>query len=520
MSRERSSIPRCHGSGRVSLTHACVWTIATALAAMFAVVAVVRSFDVVSNYHYLVERNLSTFGGGLSGWFPRPAAEFIQNQNLPAEVFNTYNEGGFTLWALGPQRRDYVDGREIPFGAAFLQHAADMTTLPLDSTAWQQEADKFGINTIIFPLTLDELSLDRLKSDCNSEQWRPVFLDEVSIVLVRRTPQNADLIKRFEIDCATAPLPREPLPLTAASFNQWVNAARVLSALGRKSEALAAADKAMSIFPDNAHTRWYRGQILQAAGRDSEAEQEWQKALALAPREVTPWGTLTYFQSSVWFSLAELYQRQERVPEAMHALETVLRISSDPSARLQAMFSLGGLYHTIGQDSTAEKQWLAALALAPKEGRIWLSLADSYQRDGRVPQAIHALEQAIPLSSDPAAKARAQVQLARLYLMSHRPDDTLRALDDAAHTAPPDLLAEKTGRSFSFDIAQGRAAAWASLGDLKQATAFEEQAVQLDPDAPDAWSRLAKLYQRQGRVADQERAENSSKTLLTGASRL
>ena len=74
-------------------------------------------------------------------------------------------------------------------------------------------------------------------------------------------------------------MPPEPPPLTAASFDQWIDAARVLSALGRNSEALAAADKAMAIFPDNAHARWYRGQILYATQRDSEAEQEWQRAL-------------------------------------------------------------------------------------------------------------------------------------------------------------------------------------------------------------------------------------------------
>ena len=226
--------------------------------------------------------------------------------------------------------------------------------------------------------------------------------------------------------------------------------------------------------------------------------------------------TLPDFEASVWSSLAELYQRQERVPDAIHANEAVLRLSSAPAMRLQAMINLGGLYHTVGRDAAAEQQWLAALAIDPKESLIWFSLADLYQKGGRRPQAIHALQQAIPLSADPTVNARAQVQLARLYLMNHQPDDALRSLDAAEHTAPADLLAERTGRSFSFDIAQGRAAAWAALGDLKQATSFEEQAVKLDPDAPDAWQHLAKLYQRQGRVADQQRAENSSKTLLTG----
>jgi len=491
--------------------------IAVTAATLFAMLAALRAVDVVSNYHYMAERNLSSFGTGLSGWFPSGATDFIRNQNLPGEVFNTYNEGGYTLWDLGPERRDYVDGREIPFGEAFLQHAAQMTALPLDTPAWQQEADKYGINTIIFPLTLDEISLDRLKSDCGSKQWRPVYLDEVSIVLVRNTPQNADLIKRFEVDCRTAPIPRQSLPLSGAAFNQWVNAARVLSALGRNPEAIAAADNAIAIFPDNAHARWYRGQILQAAQRDSEAEQDWLRALALAPREVTPWASLPAFQASVWTSLAELYQRQERIADATHAWQEVLRLSTDPSTRLQAMTSLGSLYHTVGQDVEAEKQWLAALALDPKESLIWFSLADLYQKDGRVPQAIHAFEQAILLSSDAATETHANVKLARLYLISRRPNDALRALDAAEHDAPADLLAEKTGRSFSFDIAQGRAAAWSALGDLKQATSFEEQAAKLDPTAPDAWMRLAKLYQRQGRTADQQRAEAKLQTLSARA---
>jgi len=502
------------------ITHARTRSIlSTAAAVAFATLAVVRSVDLVTNYHYLAERNLSTFGAGLSGWFPRGGAEFIQSQNLPGEVLNTFNEGGYILWTLGLERRDYIDGRGVPFGKAFAEHGGELLSTPLDAAAWQQEADKYGINTIIFPLTLDEISLDRLKSDCASEQWRPVYLDENAIVLLRRTPANADIIKRFAVDCHTAPIPRQPPPLNAASFDQWVNAARVLTALGRNTEALAAADKAMAIFPDNAHARWYRGQILYANQRESEAEDDWKRARALAPREVTPWGSLPAFQAGVWASLAELYQRQERIPDAIHACEAVLRLSSDPTMRLQAMTSLGALYHTVGQDAAAEKQWLAASALDPKESVLWFSLAELYQKDGRVPQAIHAYEQAIPLSPDATVKAHAQVNLARLYLMSHRPDDALRALAAAAGAAPPDLLAEKTGRSFSFDIAQGRAAAWAASGDLKQATSFEEQAVQLDADAPDAWTRLAKLYQRQGRTADQQRAEARGKALLTGASR-
>ena len=52
-----------------------------------------------------------------------------------------------------------------------------------------------------------------------------------------------------------------------------------------------------------------------------------------------------------------------------------------------------------------------------------------------------------------------------------------------------------------------------ALGNIGQATSFEEQAVKLDPDAADAWSHLAKLYQREGRVADQQLAERRASAL-------
>ena len=75
-----------------------------------------------------------------------------------------------------------------------------------------------------------------LRQFCASTTWRPVYLDEVSAVFVRRTPQDEGLIQRFEVDCAKAPLPRAVSPADdSQEFNQWANAAAVLHALGRDS---------------------------------------------------------------------------------------------------------------------------------------------------------------------------------------------------------------------------------------------------------------------------------------------
>ncbi len=80
-------------------------------------------------------------------------------------------------------------------------------------------------------------------------------------------------------------------------------------------------------------------------------------------------------------------------------------------------------------------------------------------------------------------------------------------------SASSEALAETGKGSLRFEVAQGRAAAWEALGDLKQAASFAEEAVAVAPDAPDAWSHLAKLYQMQGRFADEYRAEDRAAAL-------
>ena len=68
----------------------------------FASLALLRSFDLVTNRHYVRVVDESNFGAGLGWWFPERAAEFIARENLPGEIFDTYDEGSYLIWKLGP----------------------------------------------------------------------------------------------------------------------------------------------------------------------------------------------------------------------------------------------------------------------------------------------------------------------------------------------------------------------------------------------------------------------------------
>ena len=391
--------------------------------------AAFRSWDLMSNRYYMRSTQLSLFGTGLSWWFPERAVEFLQREQLPANVFNGYSVGGFLTWRLFPAYHDYIDGRAIPFGPQLFFRAYDLGVEPPDSTAWQQEADARNINTIIVPLArYSGMTLfPQLHAFCRSQSWRPVYLDEVSAIFVRRTPRTASLIGRLQLDCerlsfalptslSAAPSSREKAEL----FNAWANAGGVLYSLERYPEALAYLDRAQSIFPDNANVHFMRALVLEQTARPAEAEAEFRASLSLEPSDET-WFDLGLFymtqrryaeavalfrqsaESSsrpheMWMMLGQAYLQLHQPQPALEALDKA--VESSPfhgeaaslgasfdsliaTGRAKAWYQLGDLPQAVGFQEEAVK-------LAPGDAKLWLGLADLYEAHGRTTLAAQA----------------------------------------------------------------------------------------------------------------------------------
>ena len=281
-----------------------------------------RVTDLVSDRTYVSGASLSSFGAGESWWFPEGAATFIEREHLPGQIFNTNNEGGYFVWRLGPEYRDYIDGRAVPFGRELLLRNATPLVAAPSSPAWQYEVERYDINVMLIPIGrfVALQFFPALKQYCESDSWRPVYLDEVSVVFLRRRPETEGLIQRLQLDCSTAPLPKVPPQGTGTeAFNKWANAASVLHALGRDEEAMAASAKALTIFPDSAYIYWTRAHMLEAAGNLRQAEAEYQRATKLEPNS-----------EASWTALATFYQSQARWPEASHAWQSAADVSLWP----------------------------------------------------------------------------------------------------------------------------------------------------------------------------------------------
>ena len=383
----------------------------------------------VSDRRYLASGDeLGSFGAGLSWWFPERAAAFIQRENLPGQIFNSYNDGGYFVWRLGTKYPDYIDGRTIPFGPKLIErNTILMRSLP-DLSAWQREAQDRGINTIFVPLGRSNgLHLfPVLRQFCASDAWRPVYLDEVSAVFLRRTPESEGLIARLQIQCATTPLPAViPQGNSTEAFNRWANAAAVLHVLGRGSEAFEATTRALAIFRDSAFVYFLRGNLLEEASNFGEAEKEYLLSVGLEPNGTT------------WSRLGAIYHRENRLMEEIDA-------------------------------------WEHASELLPYPAIVLLPLGYA-------------------------------------ELAAQRPQMALQAFDRAVAGLPP-----HGGNAFLADVAHGRAVAWDALGDLQRAVSHAEETVRLRPSSSEDWQILAKLYDREQRFEDGQRARERAATVSPG----
>lgn len=405
------------------------WVLTGATGVLFTVLVCARSADLMTNRFYFGgATQLSTFGMGLSWWFPRRAAEFIEREHLPGEIFNTYEDGGYLSWKLGPQRLDYIDGRDTLFGLPWIQLQYSLLKSPPDSPLWEAGIFRYGINTILLSYSASPGAL-ALANFCFSNLWRLVYLDEVSAVFVRRTPETEPLIHRFPLNCATTPLPASThFRNRAEEFVAWVNAAAVFHLLGRDSEALSASEKALRLFPAGAGVHITRAGALVGLDRRPEAEKELLRAVALAPGGYT------------WSVLADFYRAEGRADDAIAATRKGADLDVDPSLQL---LQLGYYALSVGSPEDALQAFDEAERTAPGARKkdtggnsfsykMAAGRAEAWRRLGDNHRAAQAQEQAVQLAPN---ERQPWLNLAQIYELLGRPAEADRAKAHAASLA-------------------------------------------------------------------------------------
>jgi hypothetical protein len=113
----------------------------------------------------------------MEDFLPVKATEYIESEQPPQPIFNSYNWGGYLIFAA-PDYPVFVDGRTDLYGDEFLTNSYFQTAI--GAAGWQQTLDDYGVNTVVVE------AASGLARDLRDEPaWQLDYEDDMAVIFVR-----------------------------------------------------------------------------------------------------------------------------------------------------------------------------------------------------------------------------------------------------------------------------------------------------------------------------------------------
>ncbi|HUW24085.1 MAG TPA: hypothetical protein VMW04_00490 [Patescibacteria group bacterium] len=126
------------------------------------------------------------------------AAEFFLENHLSGPIFDNYDNGGYLIYYLFPKERVFVDNRPEAYPKEFFEK----TYIPMQESEekWQEVEKEYHFNAIFFyRLDLTPWGQNFLVSRIKDSAWAPVYVDNWSIIFLKRSSQNQTSIQKYEL---------------------------------------------------------------------------------------------------------------------------------------------------------------------------------------------------------------------------------------------------------------------------------------------------------------------------------
>lgn len=114
----------------------------------------------------------------MSDFLPVEAVSYIEKEQPPGPMFNSYNWGGYLIWTLYPDYPVFVDGRTDLYGDSLLQDYLDVV---LARENWRDVLTRYDARFVL--IERDSILARFLAVD---EGWRQSYVDDLAVVFVRR----------------------------------------------------------------------------------------------------------------------------------------------------------------------------------------------------------------------------------------------------------------------------------------------------------------------------------------------
>ncbi len=131
--------------------------------------------------------------------FPVGAARFVAEKAPAAKIWNTYEYGGYLIWALGPSQKTFIDGRALN-ESVYRDYLRILGSRPQDRDLLDRyDPDLIITNSfefvsgVLYPLVM------RL-GEPSSTTWELVYQDAQALVFARSNDANRALIEANRLD--------------------------------------------------------------------------------------------------------------------------------------------------------------------------------------------------------------------------------------------------------------------------------------------------------------------------------
>lgn len=126
------------------------------------------------------------------------AAEFFLQQRLSGPIFNNYDIGGYLIFHLWGREKVFVDNRPEAYPENFFKE----TYIPAQENQekWREIQDQYAFNAVFFYRhDLTNWGQNFLISLIDDPDWAPVFVDQQSIIFLKKNEKNQPIIDKFQI---------------------------------------------------------------------------------------------------------------------------------------------------------------------------------------------------------------------------------------------------------------------------------------------------------------------------------
>ncbi len=137
---------------------------------------------------------------GVARWMlPEGAANYLLAHPAAGPIFNTYEEGGYLIWKLGPRQRVFIDGRSLSetvyhdYQQILFGDGSDRMTV-----ARADLLNRYGVQAVVLN-TMDYVSgalypLALALANPDTPDWELAYEDTQAMVFVRRPPPGSPVL--------------------------------------------------------------------------------------------------------------------------------------------------------------------------------------------------------------------------------------------------------------------------------------------------------------------------------------